>query len=154
MLERHRGHGQHADAAGIDQERILVGAVVRASILHDPQAARRHLIVDAVIEENHRIRHVLLEPLLRQEAGAALAGNDGRDALVLQPPKQTPQLRPEDAVVLEACKQRLDRVEDDAFGSHRANRVIEPDEEAFEVVFAGFLDLGTLDADVIDGKFP
>ena len=154
VLERHRGHGQHADAVGIDQERILVGAVVRAAILHDAQPARRHLIVDAVIEQNHGIRHVLLEPLSRQQALAALARNHGGDALILQPAKQPSQLRPQDRVVLEAGKQRLDRVEDDAFGADRSNRVVEPNEETFEVVFARFFDLGTLHADVIDGKFP
>ena len=45
------------------EERILVGAVVRATVLDDPQAARRHLIVDAVVDQDDRIRHVLLEAL-------------------------------------------------------------------------------------------
>jgi len=106
--------------------------------------------VDAVVEQDHRIRDVLLEPLLGQLALAALAGDDGRDALVFQPPEEPPQLRPQDAVVLEAGKERLDGIEDDAFGAHRPDRVIEPDKQPFEVVFAGLLDFAALHAHVID----
>ena len=53
---------------GVDQERILVGAVVGAAVLDHAQAARRDLIVDAVVEQDHRIRDVLLEPLPGQRA--------------------------------------------------------------------------------------
>ena len=108
--------------------------------------------MDAVVEQDHRIRDVLLEPLPGQQALAALARDHGGDALVLQPPEQPPQLRPEDGVVLQAGKQRLDGVEDDALGAHRPNRVIEPDEQPFEVVLARFLDLAAFHAHVVDGE--
>src|SRR6185503_7027847 len=49
-------------------------------------------------------------------------------------------------------KQRLDGVEDHASGPHRPNRVVEPDEQPFEVVFTRFLDLAALDPDVVDGE--
>ena len=148
--ERHRGHRQHAEPVVVDQERILVRAVVGAAVLDHPQAACRDLIVDAVVEQDHGVRDVLLEPLLGQQAVAALAGDQRGDAFVLQPPEQPPQLRAEDGVVLEAREQRLDGVEDDAFGADGVDRVIEPDEQPFEVVLAGFLDLAALHAHVVD----
>ena len=124
--------------------------MVRAAVFDHTQAARRDLIVDAVVEQDHRIRDVLLESLPGQEAVAALARDHGGDALVLQPPEQPPQLRPEDGVVLQAGKQRLDGVEDDALGAHRPNRVVEPDEQPFEVMLARFLDLAAFHAHVVD----
>ena len=150
MLQRHRGHRQHADAVGIDQERILVRAVVGAAVLDDAQAAGRDLIVDAVVEQDHRVRDVLLESLPGEGTVAALAGDHRRDALVLQPPEQPPQFGPEDGVVLQAGKQRFDGIEDDALGADRPDRVIEPDEQPFEIVLARFLDLAAFDAHVVD----
>ena len=85
---------------------------------------------------------------------AALARDHGGDALVLQPPEQPSQLRPEDGVVLQAGKQRLDRVEDDALGADGSNRVVEADEQPFEIVLAGFLDLAAFDAHVVDRELP
>jgi hypothetical protein len=82
VLQSHRGHRQHADARGIDEKWIFVRAVVGAAVLDHSQAARRDLIVDAVVEQNHGIRHVLLEPLLGQQAVATFAGDHGGDALV------------------------------------------------------------------------
>ena len=124
--------------------------MVGAAVLDHAQAARRDLIVDAVVEQDHRIRDVLLEPLPGQGAVAALARDHGGDALVLQPSEQPSQFRPEDGVVLQAGKQRFDGVEDDALGAHRPNRVIEPDEQPFEVVLARFLDLAAFHAHVVD----
>jgi hypothetical protein len=124
--------------------------VIRAAVLHDAQAARRDLIVDAVVQQDHRIRDVLFEALLGQEALAAFARDHRGDALVLQPPEQPPQLRSEDAIVFQAGKQRFDGVEDHALGAHGPDRVIEPDEQPFEVVLARFLDLAAFDAHEVD----
>ena len=55
-------------------------------------------------------------------------------------------------VVRQAGKERLDRVEHDALGADRSDRVVEPDEEPFEVVLARFLDLAAFDVDVVDGQ--
>ena len=74
----------------------------------------------------------------------------GGHALVLQPSEQPSQFGPEDGVVLQAGKQRFDRIEDDASGSHRPNGVIEPDEQPFQVVLARFLDLAAVHAHVVD----
>ena len=123
------------------------------AVLDHAQPARRDLIVNAVVEQDHRIRHVLLEPLPRQQALAALACDHGGHAPVFQPPEQPPQFGPDDPVIRQAGEQRFDRVEDDALGPDRLNRVVQPDEQAFEIVVAGFLDLAAFHADIVDGQF-
>ncbi len=93
VLQAERGDRQHRDAVLVDQERVLVGAVRRAAVLDDAQPARRDLLVDAVVEQDHAVGDVFLQALAGQRAGsAALAGDDGGDALVLQPAEQAPQL--------------------------------------------------------------
>ena len=47
---------------------------------------------------------------------ALLAGDDGRDALLLEPAEQPAQLRPQDRLVGQAGEQRLDGVQHDALG--------------------------------------
>src|ERR1051326_2168913 len=93
VVELQRCERQHVDAILVDEERVLVGAVRAAAVLDDAQAARRHLLAHAVVEQDHAVGDVLLEALARELAFAALAGNDGRDALILQPAEQAPQLR-------------------------------------------------------------
>ena len=55
-------------------------------------------------------------------------------------------------VVRQAAEQRLDRVEHDALGADRVDRVAEADEQPLEVVVAGLLDLAALDAHVVDDE--
>ena len=55
-------------------------------------------------------------------------------------------------LVREAAEQRLDRVEHDALGADRVDRVAEADEQAFEVVLARLLDLAALDVHVVDQR--
>ena len=107
----------------VDQERVLVGAVRRAAVLHDAQPARGDLVVDPVVEQDHAVGDVLLEALARELALAALAGDDGGDAAVLEPAEQPAQLGAQDRRVREAGEQRLDRVEHDALRADRVDRV-------------------------------
>ena len=120
------------------------------AVLDDPQAARGHLVVDAVIEQDDRVRDVLLEPLPRERPVAALARDHGGHALVFQPSEQPSQFRPEDGVVLQPGKQRFDGVEDDAPGADGPDGVIEANEQPFEIVLARFFDLAAFDAHVVD----
>ena len=106
--------------------------------------------MDAVIEQNHGVGDVLLESLPGEETLAALASNDGGDALLLQPAEQPSQFGPEDGVVLQPREQGLDGIEDHALGADAADRKPEPDEQPFEIVLAGFLDLAALHAHVVD----
>ena len=76
MSQAERGNRQYAQAVAVDEKRILVGAVMRAAILHHPQPARGHLLSHPVVEQNHRIGHVLFQSLAREGALAALGGDD------------------------------------------------------------------------------
>ena len=89
------------------------------------------------------------QALTRQLTLAALAGDDGGDAFVLQPLEQAAQLRAQDRLIAEAAEQRLDRVEHDALGADRIDGVTQADEQAFEVVLARLLDLAAFDVDVV-----
>ncbi len=95
----------------------------------------------AVVEQDDAVGDVLLEPLARELALAALAGDDRGDALVLQPAKQAAQLRAQERLVGEAAEEGLERVEHHALGADRVDGKPEPQEQALEVVLAGFLDL-------------
>ena len=150
VVQPQRGDRQHRDAVRADQERILVGAVRRAAVLDDAQPPRGDLVVDAVVQQDHAVGHVLLEAVAGQRVLAALAGDDRGHAAILQPAEQAPQLGAQDGVVRQAGEQRLDRVEHDALGADRVDRMAEADEEALEVVLAGLLDLAALDADEVE----
>ena len=153
MAEPKRRHRQDRDPVLVDQERIFVGPVGRAAVLHDAETSRGDLVGHSVVEQDHRVRHVLLEPLSRQRPLAALAGDQGGDALVLEPAKQPAQLGPKDARVRQAREQRLDRVEHDTTGADRVDRIAQANEEPLEIVVAGLLDLAAVDADVVERDF-
>ena len=53
-------------------------------------------------------------------------------------------------MVGERREQRFDGIQDDAPGADRVDRVAQANEQSFEVVFAGFLDLAAFDADEIE----
>ena len=103
-----------------------------------------------MVQEDDAVGDVFLEALARERVDAALAGDDRGDAALLQPGEQPPQLGAQHAGVAQSGEQRFDRVEHDAARADRAQRVIEADEEAFEVVFPGLFDLRALDPDVFD----
>ena len=67
-----------------------------------------------MVEKDDAVGDVLLEALTRERVDAALAGDDGGDAALLQPGEQTPQLGAQDAGIAESGKERLDGVEHDA----------------------------------------
>ena len=102
MLERERGHRQHADAVLVDEERILIGAVMRAAILDDAETAGRDLVEHTVIELDDRVGHILLESVAGQRLLSPLAGDHHREVAFPQPPEQPAQLRAEDGFVVES----------------------------------------------------
>ena len=97
--ELQRRQGEDRDPVVADEERVLVGAVPRAAVLDDPEAPRRDLVLHAQVEQDHAVGHVLLEAVARQRGLAPLAGDDGGDALVLQPAKEPVQLGAQDLLV-------------------------------------------------------
>jgi hypothetical protein len=86
-------------------------------------------------------------------SAAALGRDDGGDAFVLEPAKEPAQLGAEDGFVGQAGEERLERVQHDAFGADGIDRVIEPDEQPFEVVSAGVRDFTALDVHVVEHNF-
>ena len=70
--------------------------------------------------------------------------------LLLEPAEQAPQFGPQYRFVFEAGEQRLDAVEEHAFGADRIHGMAEADEEGLQVVLAGLLDQAPLEVDVID----
>ena len=149
VLQAQRGDRQDGDAVLVDQEGVLVGAVGGAAVLDDAQPAGRELLGDAVVEHDDAVGDVLLQAVAGERAVAALAGDDRRDPLVLEPAEQPAQLGAQDGGVGQAAEERLEGVEHDALGADRVDGVAQADEEAFEVVLAGLLDLAALDVDVI-----
>ena len=69
---------------------------------------------------------------------------------ILEPTEQTAQLGAEDSVVREPGEERLDCIQHQALGSDGINRVSEPNEEPFEIVFPRHFDLATFDMDIVE----
>lgn len=67
-----------------------------------------------------------------------------------QPFEQPPQLGAQHGLVVEAAEQRFDGVDDDALSPDGIDGEPDPDEQAFEIVVAGFFDLVTVDVDMVD----
>ena len=114
-----RRNRHHSDALFVDDERVFVGAVGRAAILDDAQAARGKLIVDAVVEQDDAVGDVFLQAVARQCAFAALAGDDGGDAPGLEPLEQPAQFGAQHLLVFQAAEERLDGVHNNALGADR-----------------------------------
>ena len=105
-----------------------------------------------MVEQDHAVGDVLLQPLPRERPLPALAGDDGGDPFVLQPPEQPLQLGAQDRLIVEAAEERLDGVEHHALGADAVDGVGEPDEETAEVVLAVLLHLAALDLHVVDDQ--
>src|SRR6478752_3023265 len=61
MIQPERCDRQDVDAALVYEKRIFVGTVRRSAIFNDTKTARRNLIDDAMIEQDHTIRYILLK---------------------------------------------------------------------------------------------
>jgi hypothetical protein len=102
-----------------------------------------------MIERDDAVGDVLLQPIARQGAIAALAGHDDRDTFFLQPAKEPPEFRANDPLIGQAGEKPFDGVEHHPFRLNGINRAAEPDEEPFQIVFAGFLEFAPIDVNVI-----
>ena len=153
VIQRQRRDGQHADALFADEEGEFVGAVQRAAIFHHPQMPRGNLVIDPMIEQDDAVGHVFLQPVARQLVAPALGRDDGGHAFVLEPAEEPAQLGAQDGLVGQAGEQRFQRVQHHALGAGGINRVIEPDEQPFQVILAALLDFTALEVDVVDRNF-
>jgi hypothetical protein len=152
VVEPDRGDGQDVEAALVDEEGVFVGAVVGAAVLDDAEPAGGDLFGDPVVEDDDAVGDVLFEPVAGEEPLAPFGGDDGGDALVLEPAEEAAQFGAEDGGVGEAREEGFEGVEHDALRPDRVDRQAEPDEQPLEVVLAGLLDLVPLNVDVVDGE--
>ena len=91
----------------VDHRRVFVGPVLAAAVLDDPQAARGDLVLDPVIQADDAVADEFLQAVPGQLVRLGLlAGDDGGDALVLQPAEEPPQLGPQDPLVGQAAENR------------------------------------------------
>ena len=139
VLQAERGDRQHREAGVADEEGVFVRSVQRAAVLEDPQAPRRGLLGDPVVEHDHAVRHVLLDAVAGQRTVAAFAGDDGGDPAILQPGEEPAKLRAHRGGIGERAEQILQGVEHDAFGVHLIDGGTEPDEERLEIPLAGLV---------------
>ncbi len=153
MLQPQRSDRQHRNPLLVDEERILVGAVDRSAVLDDSQPAGGELLADAMVQHDHAVGDVFFQAVPGHVAVAPLGGDDGRDALILEPAEEAAEFGPQDARIAQAAKERFDGVQDHALRPDRVDRTPQPDEKPFEVVFARLLDLAPLDAHVVDRQF-
>src|SRR4029077_16603773 len=149
MIELQRRDRQHREPLLADQEREFVGAVGRAAVLPHPKSARGNLLGYALIEDDHAISHVLLEPVARDRSVTLFTCDDRRHAAILQPAKKPAQFRAEDGVIWQPGEECLDRVEHHALRPDGIDCVSETDKESFKIILPRLLDLAALDMDVI-----
>ena len=88
------GDGEYGDAVLVDEKGVLVPPMGRAAVFDHPETARRYLVGDPVIEEDHAVRHVLFETVTGEGIHAPLSGNDGGHTLLLEPAEEAPKLCP------------------------------------------------------------
>ena len=149
-----RGHRQELYAAFLYEVWVFVGAVHRAAILHNPEASRRQFLLDALLQNNDAVGHILFDAVPCQGSFAAFSGYDARKPALFQPGKQAPQFGAKKRLVRQAGEQRIDAVEYDAARVDLVDRISKPDEKPFEVVFPGLVNLLAVDVDVVDGGRP
>ena len=76
--------------------------------------------------------------------------DDDRDPLLLEPAKEPAQFCAHESVIGQAGEKSVDRVEHDALRLDGINRMTQPDEEPFEIIFARLLEFAAIDIDVIE----
>ena len=121
-----------------------------APVLDDAEPAGGDLVDHPVVEGDYAVSHVLLETVAGEGRLPGLAGDDGGDPPVLEPRKQPAQLRPEHRVVHEPGEEHLHGVERHPFRPDGVDGKAQADEQPLQVVFAGLLDLGRIDMDMVD----
>ena len=91
--------------------------------------------------------------MARQLFAPAFGGDDSGHALVLEPAEEPAQFGAQNGFVGQAGKQRFERVQHHALGADGINRVIEADEQSFQVILAGLMNFTAFDVDVFEENF-
>ncbi len=88
-----------------------------------------------------------------QGSVAPFAGDDGGDALFLEPAEQAAKFGADDVGVGQGGEQRLDGVQHHALRADLVDGGGEADEQTVQVVFAGLHDLAAIDLHLVDHEF-
>ena len=123
-----------------------------APILDHAQEPDRSLVLDPMIEQNHAVGNILLNPFPSQFSFAFLGGNYGGDSFRLQPTKQTPKLRAQNVHVGKPGKQRRHGVQNHALGADCLDRGFQADEEPGQIVIAAFRDFASVNPHMIHSQ--
>jgi hypothetical protein len=94
-----------------------------------------------VVEDDHAVRHVLLDAIAGESPVAALAGDDGCYPAVLQPGEEPAQFRSQDGGVGQGPEQRFDRVDHHPLRADGIDGGTEPEEQALQIPFSDDLDV-------------
>jgi hypothetical protein len=81
-----------------------------------------------VVEENYAVRNVFIESVASQHTFAAFPRDHRRNALVLEPAEQTPQLRTQYSGIGKAREKSFGGIEQNAFGLDLIDRRVQADE--------------------------
>ncbi len=146
------GDRNNREAPLVEQKGIFVGAVDGAAVFDDAQMAGGDLVRNPLVEQDHAVGDILLQPVARQGAVAALAGDDRGDPPLLEPAEEPPQLGTQYADIGQGGKERLEGIEHHPFGADGVDGIAKSDEKSLQVVFAGLLDLAADDAHMVDGQ--
>ena len=125
-----------------------------APVFDHPQPPGGDLVLHTLIQQDDRVRDVFFDAVPGQRPLAPLPGDDGSDAEFFKIAEQAAQFGAQQHLVGQPPEQGLHRVQDHPFGPHAVNGVLYSDEEAFQIVLAGFFDLAALDKDKIQGQRP
>lgn len=123
-----------------------------AAVLDDTQAPGRDLVHDPVVEGDDAVRDILFKAVLGDRQVPAFARDNSSHTPVLEPVEEPAQLRPEDRLVGKAGEKGFKGVNGHPFCTDLIDHRAEPDEQAFEVVLAGLLDLGAFNDNVIEDQ--
>src|SRR5579872_6645190 len=103
-----------------------------------------------MIEKDNAIRNILFETVAGQSSLTAFARDYGSEFPVLKPTEHTPQFGTEDGFAVEPGKESLNAVKENSFGAYRVYGVAEANKKSFQIIFAGLLDQGAIEIDVIN----
>ena len=119
------------------------------TILDDSQSSCRDLLNDAMVERNHAVGHIVLQAMSRGCTLASLGRNDRRRSQILASAEEPPKFGTQDQFIRQRGEQGCDRIQYDPLRLDAIDGVTKTDEESFQIVLAGLLDLALFRSDEI-----
>src|SRR5476649_623180 len=98
--------------------------MIRAPIFNDTNSTGGNLFPDSVVQENDAIGNIFLKAMTGIRAMPKLAGHDGGNLFRLEPSEKSFYLQAENACVCDAREERLDRIQNNTFGTNGVNGML------------------------------